>query len=57
MEVQVNSLEVITCILENIEILVEKIEESIPVIQVNTNKEQTEEEVVVIGAMTHSQAP
>jgi len=57
MEVQVNSLEVITCILENIEILVERIEESIPVIQVNTNKEQTEEEVVVIGAMTHSQAP
>jgi hypothetical protein len=41
----------------NMYFVVERIEESIPVIQVNTNKEQTEEEVVVIGAMTHSQAP
>ncbi len=36
--------------MENIDIPVEKAKESIPVLWVNTNEEQNEEEVVVIGA-------
>jgi hypothetical protein len=44
------SSEVITGVLEKIDILVEKANESILTIQVNTSKEQIEEEVVVIGA-------
>lgn len=49
MEIQIESLEVTTSILENIDIMVERTKESIPAIRVNTNEEQNEEEVVVIG--------
>ncbi len=48
-KIQVESLEITTSILENIDIPVERAEKSIPTIHVNTNKEQTKEEVVVIG--------
>jgi hypothetical protein len=50
MEVQAESLEVTTSILDNINILVERTKESIPSVHVNTNEEQIEEEVVVTGA-------
>jgi hypothetical protein len=50
MEVQVESLKVTTSILDNIDIPVERAKESIPIRCVNTNEEQTKEEVVVIGA-------
>jgi hypothetical protein len=50
MEVQTESLEITTSILENINILVERPKKSIPIIQVNTNEEKTKEKVVVIGA-------
>jgi len=42
-------LEVTTNVLEKIDILVKKAKESVPTIQVNINKEQTEKEVVNIG--------
>jgi hypothetical protein len=50
MELLIESLEVTTSVLEKIDISVEKAEESILAIQVNTNKEQTSKEVVVTGA-------
>jgi len=50
MDIQTKSLEITISILENIDILVEIKKESIPSIQVNTNEEQIEEEVVIIGA-------
>jgi len=49
MEVQVEYSEVTTSVLENINIPIERIEESILAIQVNTNEEKIEEEVVNIG--------
>ncbi len=50
MELQTKSLEVTTSVLEKIGKLVEKAKKYIPTIHMNTNKEQTKEEVVVIGA-------
>ncbi len=50
MELPIESLEVTTSVLEKIDISVEKAEESILAIHVNTNKEQIAEEVVVTGA-------
>jgi hypothetical protein len=50
MEIQAKFLEVTTSILENIDISIERAKESIPTIRGNTNKEQTKEEMVVIGA-------
>ncbi len=50
MELPTESLEVTTSVLEKIDISVEKAEESILAIHVNTNKEQTVEEVVITGA-------
>ncbi len=47
MEVQAKSLEITASVLEKINILVEREEESVLAIQVNTNEEQTKEEVVV----------
>lgn len=50
MEVQAEYSEVTTSVLENINIPIERVEESILVIRVYTNEEQIEEEVVNIGA-------
>jgi len=49
MEIQAKSLEVTTNVLEKMNILVRKTKKNVPTIQVNTNKEQTKEEVVNIG--------
>ncbi len=49
MEVEVEFSKVTTSVLENINILIERVEKKIPTIQVNTNEEQIEEEVVNIG--------
>jgi hypothetical protein len=49
LEVQTKYLEITTIVLEKIDIPVERAGENIPTIQVNTNEEQTKEEVVVIG--------
>ncbi|CAK9237859.1 unnamed protein product [Sphagnum troendelagicum] len=49
MEPQTKFLEVTTSVLEKIDILVERAYGSIPAIHVNTNEEQIEEEMVVIG--------
>ncbi len=50
MDIQTKSLEITTSILENINILVEIKNIYIPSIQVNTNEEQIEEEVVITRA-------
>ncbi len=47
MELQTKSLDITTSVWEKINISVERAKRSILAIQMNTNKEQTEEEVVI----------